>query len=134
MTIRHPFLSLQPDEIQFTTDKIHAKHPGEELLIRVIGIKEPSKSECVSFIQGRGPAPSRRTYVSYQLKGEATVFEDVVELSTGETVQTRNMGTACYPPATNIDVSTISHLLLRFLVIHVEECSKMHHFWLIVGG
>lgn len=120
MAARHPFLSLQPDEIQFTTDSIHAKHPGKELLIRVVGLKEPPKTECVAFIQGRGPAPSRRTYVSYQLKGEATVFEDIVELSSGETIKTRNMGTACFPPATNIDMHRLEDIVMSDPLVQAE--------------
>lgn len=112
MAGRHPFLSLQPDEIKATNEAIQAKHPGQELLFRSMGIKEPQRSQCVAFLRGLGPAPPRRTYVSYQVKGEASVFEDIVELSSGSTVQSRNLGVATHPPATNMDMHRLEEVVM----------------------
>lgn len=95
---RHPFLSLQPDEVQFTKDALHSKHSGKPILFRSIGIKEPARAQTVEFLQGKGPAPPRRTYVSYQIKGEPTVFEDILELSTGDIFKSSNLGVTCFPP------------------------------------
>lgn len=109
---RHPFLSLQPDEVLLTSDTIRTKHPGKDILFRSIGIKEPSRTQCVSFIQGKGPAPPRRTYVSYQIRGEATVFEDIIDLSSGETFKSRDLGATTYPPATNFDMERLEEIVL----------------------
>lgn len=117
---RHPFLSLQPDEVLLTSDTIRAKHPGKDILFRSIGIKEPSRAQCVSFIQGKGPAPARRTYVSYQVKGEATVFEDIIDLSNGETFRSRDLGAATYPPATNFDMERLEDIVLSDPLVQAE--------------
>lgn len=58
--------------------------------------------------------------MSYQLKGEAAVFEDIVELSSGETVKSRNMGTACYPPATNIDMHRLEDIVMSDPLVQAE--------------
>lgn len=113
MEVRHPFLSLQADEVQFTSNVIRLKHPDHDILFRCIGIKEPDRAQCVTFLHGTGPAPARRTYVSYQIKGEPTVFEDIVELSSGEIVKTRNLGTNTFPPATNIDMHRLEDVVMN---------------------
>lgn len=112
MAERHPFLSLQPDEIQATNEAIQAKHPGKALLFRSIGIKEPPRAQCVDFLRGKGPAPPRRSYVSYQVKGEPTVFEDILELASGETVKSRNLGVSTHPPATNMDMHRLEDIVM----------------------
>lgn len=120
MAVRHPFLSLQPDEVQLTSEAIRAKHPGKELLFRSIGIKEPQRSQCVEFLQGNGPAPPRRTYISYQIKGEPTVFEDIVELSSGTTLKSRNLGTTTFPPATNFDMHRLEDIVMNDDMVKAE--------------
>lgn len=112
MAERHPFLSLQPDEIQATNEAIQAKHPGKALLFRSIGIKEPPRAQCVDFLRGKGPAPPRRSYVSYQVKGGPTVFEDILELASGETVKSRNLGVSTHPPATNMDMHRLEDIVM----------------------
>lgn len=117
---RHPFLSLQPDEVLFTSNAIRDRHQGKEILFRSIGIKEPSRAQCVAFVQGKGPAPPRRTSVSYQIKGEATVFEDIIELSSGDVARSRDLGTTCYPPATNVDMHRLEDIVMSDPLVQAE--------------
>ncbi|KAH8591040.1 copper amine oxidase [Bisporella sp. PMI_857] len=120
MAIRNPFLSLQPDEVQYTSDAVRAKHPGKSIIFRTIGIKEPSKSESVAFLQQQGEAPARRTYVCYQIKGEPTVFEEIVDLTNGNTFQSRNLGGTCYPPATNVDMHRLESIVMNDSRVQAE--------------
>lgn len=120
MAPRHPFLSLQPDEVLFTSEKIRGKHPGKDLLFRSIGIKEPSRAKCVNYIQRKGPPPPRRTYVSYQIKGEPAVFEDIIELATGETFKSRDLGVNTYPPATNLDMHRLEDVVMTDPLVQAE--------------
>lgn len=117
---RHPFLSLQPDEVLFTSETIRGKHPDRDLIFRSIGIKEPSRARCVDFILGNGPPPPRQTYVSYQIKGDATVFEDIIELSSGETFRSRDLGTMTFPPATNIDMHRLEDIVMNDPLVQAE--------------
>lgn len=112
MAARHPFLSLQPDEIKIASETIQAKHAGKAILFRSIGIKEPPRAQCVAFLRGTGPAPPRRSYVSYQIKGEATVFEDIVELASGRAVKSRDLGATTFPPATNMDMHRLEAVVM----------------------
>lgn len=126
MAQRHPFLSLQPDEIEQTSNAVRTKHANKEILFRSMGIKEPSRAATVAFLQGKGPAPPRRTYVSYQLKGESTVFEELIELSSSSTagsptiVATRDLGTTTYPPATNIDMHRLEDIVMNDPLVQAE--------------
>lgn len=120
MSARHPFLSLQPDEVHFTNDTIQKKHSGKPILFRSIGIKEPNRAHAVKFLQGKGPAPPRRTYVSYQIKGEPTVFEDIVELSSGDIFRARNLGATAFPPATNEDMHRLEDIVMNDPLVKAE--------------
>lgn len=120
MAARHPFLSLQPDEVLFTSQTIRSKCTGKDLIFRSIGIKEPSRAQCVDFIQGKGPAPARQTYVSYQIKGEPAVFEDIIELASGETFKSRDLGAATFPPATNFDMHRLEDVVMNDPLVQAE--------------
>lgn len=120
MAARHPFLSLQPDEVHFTSETVRSKFPGKDLIFRSIGIKEPSRAQCVDFIQGKGPAPGRRTYVTYQIKGEPAVLEDIIELASGETLERRDLGTNTFPPATNADMHRLEDIVMNDPLVQAE--------------
>lgn len=120
---RHPFLSLQADEIEATSAAIKAKHTGKDILFRSIGIKEPNRSACVAFLQGKGPAPPRRSYISYQLKGEPTVFEDIIELSSegkSAVIKSSDLGTTTFPPATNLDMHRLEEIVMGDELVQAE--------------
>lgn len=113
-------MSLQPDEVQFTSNIIHLKHPDTDILFRSIGIKEPDRAQCVKFLQGKGPAPARRTYVSYQIKGEPNVFEDIIERPSGEIFKARDLGTSTFPPATNLDMHRLEDIVMSDPLVKAE--------------
>lgn len=112
MAGRHPFLSLQADEITTTRAAVQGQHEGKEVLFRSMGIKEPPRSQCVAYLLGHGAAPPRRSYVSYQFKGEPGVREDLIDLASGDLVTTRHLGEATYPPATNMDMHRLEAIVL----------------------
>lgn len=118
MAFEHPLVTLQPQEISRSSEIVRKAYPGKHVVFRIIAVKEPIRSEVTQYLEAQHlrcpiPSPPRRTYASYQFKGEAETFEDVIDLTSGRIVHHRQLESGVHAPASADDMLDVQKLVLE---------------------
>jgi Cu2+-containing amine oxidase len=121
----HPLLTLQPQEVTITSDIIRQTYPGKDIVFRIIAIKEPRRSLVVAFLEAERSCSSlphvpRRTYVSYQFKGQPEAFEDIADLGTSKVIFHKELPKGVHPPAGTDDMLAVQQLVLEDELVKAE--------------
>ena len=125
MAFKHPFATLQPQEITKSSEIICRTYPEKHVTFRVIAIKEPVRFEVTQYLKTQhstspSPCPPRRTYAIYQFEGEVETYEDVIDMTTGVTVSHKQLETGLHAPASPDDMLDVQKLVLEDTLVKAE--------------
>ncbi|KAJ5108251.1 copper amine oxidase [Penicillium angulare] len=116
-TVIHPFSQLTATEIQRSGQLVSQLFPGISLIFKSITLYEPDKEQALEYLEAEHagnamrPIVERRSILAYYEKGGDTLYEAIVNLTTGSVTSNTKLHESIHGPADLDEVAAVEALV-----------------------